>query len=64
MYFELFTSKQELPMLTNRKNQEFIERIISIQRELRPEAHKLPALYGDNTIKNGAKTKPVKVIEM
>ncbi|OMJ95686.1 hypothetical protein SteCoe_937 [Stentor coeruleus] len=61
MYYDLFISKQELPPLISKKNKDFIDRINTLQRELRPELHMLPTLYENSGIKPGNKAKPAKV---
>ena len=61
MYFELFSGSKELQSATLKKNQEFTERISNLQRELRPEMSKLPALHSESIVKIGFKAKPAKV---
>lgn len=62
IYNDLFSSgKQELPVLTTRKNNELIEKIQGIQRELRPNVYKLPVLQ-ENISKVGVKVKQAKVM--
>ena len=60
MYGELFNTKQELPPLTSKKNEEFLDKIASIQRELRPGVKH--NIHYDNVVnKLGSKSKPIKV---
>ena len=64
LYNELFNVKQVLPALTSRKNQDFVEKISSIQRGLRPEVYKLPAVHEAIGNKAGTKVKTSKVSEI
>jgi DNA repair ATPase RecN len=62
MYYELFTPKTELPLLTTRKNQDFLDRVKKIQSELRPQIHSLPILFEHNLSKVSYKVKGTKVL--